>query len=94
MTNFNQNSVTIQHWMECYNVTGQLDDDYPLEVNILESEGTRIMEGLGISSNQFLNPLKVKKVNIGSPKYPKFVNIGDYWDDEIVAKITNLLHTF
>ena len=52
------------------------------------------MEGLGISSNQFLNPLKVKKVNIGSPKYPKFVNIGDYWDDEIVAKITNLLHEF
>ena len=52
------------------------------------------MEGLGISSNQFLNPLKVKKFNIGSPKYPKFVNIGDYWDDEIVAKITNLLHKF
>ena len=52
------------------------------------------MEGLGISSNQFLNPLKVKKVNIGSPKYPKFVNIGDYWDDEIIANITNLLHEF
>ena len=22
MTNFNQNNATIQHWMECYNVTG------------------------------------------------------------------------
>ena len=34
MTNFNQNNVTIQNWMECYNVTGELDDDDPLYVNI------------------------------------------------------------
>ena len=49
------------------------------------------VEGSGISTDQFLKPLKIKKVNIGSPENPKFTNIGDYWDEEIVAKITDLL---
>ena len=52
------------------------------------------MEGFGISSNQFLNPLKTKKVNIGSPKNPKFSNIGYYWDDENVKNIMDILHEF
>ena len=52
------------------------------------------MEGLGISSDQFLDPLKIKKVNIGSPRKPKFSNIGYYWDDETVGNITGLLHEF
>ena len=52
------------------------------------------MEGLGISSKQFLNPLKTTKVNIGSVENPKFTNIGDYWDDETVRRITDLLHEF
>ena len=52
------------------------------------------MEGFGICSDQFLNPLKVKKVNIGSLENPKFSNIGDYWDDETVGKITDILHEF
>ena len=38
--------------------------------------------------------MKIKKVNIGLLKNPKFTNIGDYWDDEMVSKITNLLHEF
>ena len=52
------------------------------------------MEGFGISSDQFLNPLKVKKLNIGSLENPKFSNIGDYWDEETVGKIMDLLHEF
>ena len=51
-------------------------------------------EGSGISSNQFLKLLKIKKVNILSPENPKFTNLGDYWDEEIVTKITDLLHEF
>ena len=64
--------------MECYNVTRELDDDDPLDVNIPESEGMRTVEGFGISSDQFLNPLKVKKINIGSLENSKLVNIGYY----------------
>ena len=41
-----------------------------------------------------MSPLKIKKVNIGSTENPKFVNIGDYWDNETVGKIMDLLHKF
>ena len=75
-------------------MTRELDDDDQLNVHIPKSEGTRKVEGLGISSNQFLIPLKIKKVNIGSPENSKFVNIRDYWDDETIGKITELLHEF
>ena len=73
---------------------GELDDDDPLDVNIPESEGTHIGEGFGISSDQFMNPLKFKKVNIGSLENPKFASIEDYWDGETIGKITDLLHEF
>ena len=47
-----------------------------------------------LSPDKFSQPLKIKKVNIGSPENPKLSNIGDYWDDETVGKITDLLHEF
>jgi hypothetical protein len=28
------------------------------------------------------------KVNIGKEKTPKLANVGDYWDDAIIDKIT------
>ena len=39
-------------------------------------------------------PLKIRKVNIGTEENPKFANVGDYWDEETMAKITDLLHEF
>ena len=75
--NFHQCSTTAHHWMECYNVIRELDDDDPIDINIPDSEGMHAVEGVGISSDQFLSPLKIKKVNIGSSKNPKFVNIRD-----------------
>ena len=94
MTSFNQSNAIVQHWMEFFNVMGELDDDDPCDVNILESKGTHAMKGFGISSDQFLNLLKVNKVNTGSQENPKFANIGDYYDDETVGKIRDLLHEF
>ena len=38
--------------------------------------------------------MKFKKLNIGSTYIPKFTNIGDYWDDETIGKIMDLLHEF
>ena len=83
----------VQHWMTCYNLSKDPDDD-PTNINIPESEGLREVEGSDISSEQFIKPLKIKKVNIGSEDNPKFANIGDYWDEKIVAKIIDLLHEF
>ena len=79
--------------MACYNLVGELDDD-STNINIPELEGMCEVEGSGILSDQFLKPLKIKKVNIGSQENLKFTNIGDYWDDETVSKITDLLHDF
>ena len=79
--------------MTCYNFFEDPEDD-TTDIKILESEGSHIVEGSGISSEQFIKPLKIKKVNIGSKDNPKFDNIGDYWDEETIAKITDLLHEF
>ena len=47
--------------MECYKVTGEPDDDDPLDVNILEYEGTSGVEGLGTYNDQFLSSLKISE---------------------------------
>ena len=67
ITKYIQSNMTIRHWMECYNIIGEPDDDDPCYINIHDSEGTHAMEGLGVSSDKFLNPLKIKKISIGSP---------------------------
>ena len=91
---FHQCNATIHHWMKCYNVTREPNDDEPVDINIPYSKGMHVVEGLGISSDQFLSALKINKVNIGSIKNLKFVKIGDYWDDETIKKITHLLYEF
>ena len=79
--------------MTCYNLFGDPEDE-PTNINIPDSEGSCTVEGSGLSSEQFVKPLKIKKVNIGSEDNPKFSNIGYYWDEETIAKITDLLHEF
>ena len=74
--NFHKCSMIIHNWIECYNIMGESDDDYPLEINITMLEGIRTVEGFSITSGQFLKPLKIKKVNIGSNENPKCANIG------------------
>ena len=79
--------------MAYYNLTRD-PYNYLTNINILYSEGTCIVELSDISNDQFLKLLKIKKVNIGSLENPKFANIGDYWDEQTVTKITNLLHEY
>ena len=47
-----------------------------------------------IPSNKVNQPLRIQKFNIGTKEQPNFVNIGDYWDEETMAKIIDLLHEF
>ena len=44
--------------------------------------------------DKFNHPLKIQKVNIGIEEKLKFANIGDYWDEETMVKISDLLHEF
>ena len=67
----------VQHWMTCYNLFEYPKDDLT-NINIPKSEGSREVEGSGNSNEQFIKPLKIKKVNIGLEDNPKFANIGDY----------------
>ena len=91
--NSHQCNATILQWMACYNLVEEPNDDLT-NINIPKLEGTRAVEGSSISSDQFLKPLKIKKVNIGSSENPKFANMRDYWDEETVTKITYLLHEY
>jgi hypothetical protein len=36
-------------------------------------------------------PIKIKKVNIGTTKQPRMVIIGDYWDEQTLEIIIELL---
>jgi len=42
----------------------------------------------------YSKPLKIVKVNIGTEEVPKFSFIVDYWDEETMGKITDLLHEY
>jgi hypothetical protein len=39
----------------------------------------------------YTQPIKMKKVNIGTTENPKFAQIGDYWNDETIEKVADLL---
>ena len=39
-------------------------------------------------------PLKTWTINITSEGKPKYAIIGDYWDEEMVSKVTQLLHEY
>ena len=85
----------MQSMMKCYNLSGEPeDDDELLNVNIPDSKGSRDVVVLDIPKDSMSQPLKIMKVNIGSEENPKFANIGDYWDEETMAKIMDLLHEF
>jgi hypothetical protein len=49
------------------------------------------VEGPPIESEVIFAPIKVNKVNIGIVEHPKIASIGDYWDEQKVESITELL---
>jgi hypothetical protein len=53
-----------------------------------ETEGERVVEGTELKIDVHVKPLKVCMVNIGKTENPKFVNIGDYLNDETIDKVT------
>jgi hypothetical protein len=63
-------------------------------VKVPETEGGCAIEGLDIESDMYTQPIKMQKLNIGITVNPKFVQIGDYWSEEYVEKIADLLRTY
>ena len=73
---------------------GPEDDDDPQNINIPRTEGIWDIAAPDVPTNPMNQPLKTSKVNIGTEENPKFANVGDYWDEEIMANIADMLHEF
>ena len=72
---------------ECYNVTGETNDEYdPRAINISELEGRRDIAAPEIPPNRVKHSLEIRKVNIGATKDQKFASIRDYWDETTMDK--------
>jgi hypothetical protein len=87
--------MTIHKLLECYNVTKEEhEEEDPGNVQIPETEGARAVEWLELAYAAYTQPIKIKKVNIGILENPKFVQICDYWNDETVEKVAELLREY
>jgi hypothetical protein len=52
------------------------------------------VEGPPLELEVIFVPIKIKKANIGTIEQPKMVNIGDYWDEQTLERIIELLHEY
>jgi hypothetical protein len=71
-----------------------LDEDDPCDFQIEEVEGEREVEGPPLESKVISTSIKVKKSNIGTIENPKMDSIGDYWDEQAVESVTELLREY
>jgi hypothetical protein len=58
-------TAPLQKLQGCYNINVDEDDD-PRKVNIIETKGQRDVEGPGVELPFIGQPIKIKKVNIGT----------------------------
>lgn len=70
------------------------EEDDPRKIDIPKAEGQCNVEGPKIKNPNVIDPLKTSQENIRSNVEPKFANIGDYWDDDTVDKVAELLHEY
>ena len=83
----------MENAVECYNLAVDEEED-PRNVNIPESEGSCDVQGPTLEIPEIIEKVKLKKINIGTKANPKFDSIGDYWDDETVGHIADLLQEY
>ena len=90
--------MCIATYNRCCNVImkskGLEDNDELRSINIMKTKGSRDVAALDILIDPMNQPLNIRKVNIGTKENPKFASVGDYWDEETMEKITDLLHEF
>ncbi|KAH9296447.1 hypothetical protein KI387_040035, partial [Taxus chinensis] len=74
-----------------YAIDGEEEESF--DVN--HSVGTHeVIDSVDEWARTYHEPLKTKKVNIGSEEEPKEAIIGDYWSEKEVSKIIDILHEF
>ena len=70
------------------------EDEDPCNINISETNGTHDVDGPKLETPPIMEPIKIKQINIGTDTEPKFASIGDYWNDETIGHIVDLLHDY
>jgi len=80
--------------MECYNVTVEEEEEDLWNINIPKSKGQCKVEGPQIENPDVIELLKTRHVNIRSDAEPKFTKIGDYWDEDTVDKVAELMREY
>jgi hypothetical protein len=86
-------TAPLQKLQGCYTINANEDND-PRKVNIVETIDQRDVEGPEIEIPFIGQPIKIKKVNIGTEQTPNLANVGDYCDAATIDKITELLHEY
>jgi len=81
----------MSHALKCYNVTIEEGEEDLQNINILETKGHCKVKGLQIENPYITASLKMKQANIGTEAKPKFMKIGDYWDNVTMDKVIELL---
>jgi hypothetical protein len=86
-------SATTYELLECYNNIEDGKED-PRNVHVSKIEGECDAVGPTLESDAYAKPIRVRKVKIDTKEKPKFANIGDYWNDETVENIADLLRDY
>ena len=81
----------MQDIFNCRNLSIEDNEDDPRNVHIPEYEVERAVSGPSLGMVDVTKPLKLKEVNIGIEEQPKLDKIGDYWDDDTIGKVAELL---
>lgn len=71
-------------------MTVEEEEDNMRNITIPETEGHHEVEGPQIENPNITVALKMRQVNIGTEAEPKFVKIGDHWDDSTWIRSVNL----
>ena len=79
--------------LECYKLAKE-EEEQPCNTNIPKLEGFYGVQGPKLEIPEITEKVKTKKINIGIEVDPKLASIGDYWDDETVRHITDLLQQY
>ena len=81
----------MQDIVNCCNLSIKECDEDPRNVSIPDSEGERAIAGPPLQTIDVIKTMKLWEVNIGIEEQPKLAKIGDYWDDDTVGKVAELL---
>lgn len=82
--------------VQCCKVEEVLDEEDPRDLHFEEKEGYCALQGAtaGSSAPEYNKPLKSKKYNFGIDEKPKMAIIRDYWDEQIVNQVVDLLKEY